>query len=231
MSDPFAFALNRRQFLQALLGLGAAIALPGPIAEANDAAIDAAWTDALAKPWYFEVSEFGTIVEADYVEPRFRSEVWDLWDRQPRTPEHLIAEVEQIAPLVSAFQAYAEERCEIDAALGDPDEGWKLWIRTEGEPGIDRFWDFVDEWLGSKIDVNDYDWFPHDAHAGGRAYKFFLQLDPDLADALAVEIVEGDHPGSDYFAAELRQPIDEANTEAARLGLPFRFRGEEGAPR
>jgi hypothetical protein len=45
----------------------------------------------------------------------------------------------------------------------------------------------------------------------------------DICEELGVVIVEGDRPGSTYFAAELRQSIPDANRAAARLGLPFRF--------
>ena len=34
---------------------------------------------------------------------------------------------------------------------------------------------------------------------------------------------QGDHPGSTYFAAELKKGIDHANYIAEKLGLDFRF--------
>ena len=37
-------------------------------------------------------------------------------------------------------------------------------------------------------------------------------------DALGVQIIEGDHPGSSYYAAELRQGIDYANQIARDSG-------------
>ncbi len=46
----------------------------------------------------------------------------------------------------------------------------------------------------------------------------------ELLDALGVLIVEGEHPGSSYYAAELRNDIEEANGVAQSLGLPFRFK-------
>ena len=55
------------------------------------------------------------------------------------------------------------------------------------------------------------------------AKSFFESIDVDIADDLGVVIVEGDHPGSSYFAAELRKGIDHANYRAERLGLDFRF--------
>jgi hypothetical protein len=54
--------------------------------------------------------------------------------------------------------------------------------------------------------------------------SFFQDMDGKMLDALGVAIVEGDHPGSTYFAAELRGKMEYANAVAEREGLPFRFR-------
>ena len=49
-------------------------------------------------------------------------------------------------------------------------------------------------------------------------------MDLDVLDELGVVVVGGEHPGSTYYAAELRKPVHEANATAEDLGLPFRFR-------
>ena len=51
-----------------------------------------------------------------------------------------------------------------------------------------------------------------------------VTLDDKTLDALGVEIIEGEHPGSSYYAAELRQDVDYANQVAREMGLEFRFR-------
>ena len=48
--------------------------------------------------------------------------------------------------------------------------------------------------------------------------------DDKTLDALGVEIIEGKHPGSSYYAAELRQDVDYANEVAREMGWEFRFR-------
>ena len=60
----------------------------------------------------------------------------------------------------------------------------------------------------------------------GQAMDFFEGLDLDIRERLGVEIIEGDCPGSSYFAAELHSSIKSANRTAAALGMPFRFRAE-----
>ena len=64
--------IDRRSFLQSLIVLGAAITLP---AKATPAQVDKAWQEALAAPWYFDVSDLGTIIEAGGEEPSVNSDV------------------------------------------------------------------------------------------------------------------------------------------------------------
>jgi hypothetical protein len=45
-------------------------------------------------------------------------------------------------------------------------------------------------------------------------------LDPS---EFGIVLIEGDCPGSDYIAAELRESIEFANATAVRLGVPVRF--------
>ena len=54
--------------------------------------------------------------------------------------------------------------------------------------------------------------------------KFFESEDSDILDALQIEIIEGDCPGSSYFAAELGLDIETANKVARRLKLNYRFK-------
>ncbi len=56
----------------------------------------------------------------------------------------------------------------------------------------------------------------------GQALCFFRDEfeDNDLFD---IVIVEGDCPGSSYFAAELRMNIEQANALAAECAVPIRF--------
>ena len=56
------------------------------------------------------------------------------------------------------------------------------------------------------------------------AKKYFECLGYETLDGLGVQIIEGDHPGSSYYAAVLRHDIDYGNQVARGLGLTFRFR-------
>ena len=56
------------------------------------------------------------------------------------------------------------------------------------------------------------------------AKQYFEGLDDKTLDALGVEIIEGEHPSSSYYAAELRQDVDYANQVAREMKLEVRFR-------
>jgi hypothetical protein len=53
--------------------------------------------------------------------------------------------------------------------------------------------------------------------------EFFQSMDVDQLETLGVEVVEGEHPGSTYYAAELRNDIDQANRAAQQAGISVRF--------
>ena len=59
---------------------------------------------------------------------------------------------------------------------------------------------------------------------GRSAYRFFSNMDYADLRTLGVKVIEGEFPGSTYFEAELRIPIDEANTRAEAAGIPGRFK-------
>ena len=238
--------ITRRGFLAGLLAAGATIALPVPLAQATQAQVDAAWKQLLDDPWYFEVNGSRTIVEADGKEPEIRSDVFDVdLGRQP-TPQSLVDDVEGCYALTVHFEQLAANKLEeVESELEDGEgldpaererlerlakvlneDGWADWVLLEGEAGLPGFVETVRQWLADPIDGNDIEWLPRNSGAQGQAMAFFESLPRETLAALAVVIVEGEHPGSSYYAAELRKPIDAANAAALGLALPFRFKVE-----
>jgi hypothetical protein len=234
--------INRRGFLASLLAVGATVALPVPFAQATPAQVDTAWEQLQADPWIFEVGESYTITDGVDVEPQVRSDVFDIWTTGIKTPADLIMVVEGCTPLLSHFQNLALARLddleiELDdeglapgqrnalqrliKALDDQDDRWQAMITTQTLP---EHIQSIREWLADPIRWEEIDYFPGDWGSQGKALAFFESLPLDTLEALGVEIIEGDHPGSTYYAAELRNDIDDANRLAAEMGLPFRFR-------
>ena len=61
------------------------------------------------------------------------------------------------------------------------------------------------------------------ASGSGAALEYFREWDPDDLLALGVKIVEGEHPGSTYYAAELIRDPAAANATSARRGFGVWF--------
>ena len=241
--------LNRRELLLALTGLGATIAFSGSLSRATDLQVEGVW-DAMAKdPWYFEVNNYGTIVESGNDEPKINSDVYEsISVAYLMTPQDVIDEVNDYEELRSNFVDLASKELEqvesdlddedleksqrkallkLREALQDEDEGWCDWVLLAGKKGVPRFRDLIEEWLGEPVNWMGTEFWPDGWSSQGRALSFFRDLDFPTTEALGIQIIEGEHPGSSYYAAELRSDITAANAAAAQLGLPFRFRKEK----
>jgi len=61
-----SFQINRRKFLQALIAVGASYTIP---TKATNEQIEKIWIQAQEQPWFFEVNDLGTLVDAagDYM--------------------------------------------------------------------------------------------------------------------------------------------------------------------
>ena len=182
--------------------------------------------------------------------------MFDVWDRQPRDPEHLIDEVERIVPLVSAFQGLAaDERDDLEyqlsmlddfdeddgpdpplaerarlerliAEIADPDDGWKALVRRDGKRGH-RSVLGVHRALARGADrLERVRLVPARLARPGQGARVLPAHGRGVLRRARRRDRRGRCPGSSYFAAELRNEIADANAEAARLGLPFRFRAE-----
>ena len=87
----------------------------------------------------------------------------------------------------------------------------------------------IEKWFNSAPDWSfEDDYLPHTGTAQGAAMDFFQSMDSDRMDAQGVVIVEGEHPGSSYYAAELRVGIAKANSAAQEAGIAVRFVTSKG---
>ncbi len=220
--------MDRRTFLKTLSALvGSALALPADLVSASDAEIDAAFRQ--AGDWLlFEVGPTGTLSDARFDPPSSRrdayglhfaahldvSDIEDIPSLQ-REVESLCAEWPAAHPAISGTPAW------VAARAGD----WQTWM---DELGPDERADIdaaVDAWLDEPPDMS-FEWneLHEEATAEGQAYVYFRDdADPDMMDALNISVIEGDRPGSTYYAAELGMDVDEANRLAEAKGWPVRF--------
>lgn len=239
--------LSRRTFLQALTAAGASWALE---VAATEVEIDAIWEQAQRNPWVFNVDGSNTIVDPDAATPEVWDEVLNISTSWLKTPQDIVDEVNRCEPLRSHFQSLPRDALDevlskldedglsraerkrlgrLAEAMEDPDDGWEDCVIYEGAEGVSRYKDKIDEWLSEPID-----WLQCDAETildggQGTAYQFFNSLDHATLKALGVVLVEGEHPGSTYWAAELRGSLVSANATADSMGLPIRFRRAEAS--
>ena len=201
--------------------------------------------------FFYEVSEYGTICDPGVPGPKLRSDVFqNVSSGLIRNADDLVSEVEGCHPLASHFSILAADHLpdiedELDAddnTLGfverrrlvylaaalrdDPDTGWRDWIAHEGDPGLAGFKQIIQDWLDEDVDWDEAESFDSGWSGQSAALSFFSDLEAKVRKALGVVIIEGEHPGSSYYAAELRGEIAHANQAAQALGLAFRFRAE-----
>src|SRR3974390_3202243 len=197
------------------------------------------------KLFFFDVDEDGTLTECYFEEPKINSELFDkISIDRLTTPEDIIDEVEYYDALVEHFRRLARDEQEkltqriklqdyrddkeiqrmkrLADELEDEDEGWKKWIITEGDEGTRRFKKATVDWLAAPIEWTED--MPDNPTAQDSAKRFFEHEDLATLDKLSVSIVEGESPGSTYYAAELSGTVEKANEIAQQLGLSYRFR-------
>lgn len=201
----------------------------------------------------FEVDSLGTLTIADFWEPKTRSDFYqpvsDWWSE---SPAHLADAMEECEPLAWAVHSiYTELRDEIQSDLNgigrnsgvfkkrtialkdrlkampeEPEEGAQDWLLALTSSEFEaRVVPEIEKWFDSPPNWNwEDDHLPRNGTAQGAALEFFQSMDGDTLNILGVKIVEGEHPSSSYYAAELTGDIDLANKAAADGGIPVRFK-------
>lgn len=200
----------------------------------------------------FEVSDSGTLRMANYVEAETRADFYiDVADFWSRSPHDLADAMEGCQPLAWAVHSiYAAFRDELEADLRaaqgagrrhaqrltalkarlatlptDPLDGAKDWLLALSASEFkSRIVPEIRKWFAEPPDWRfEGDHLPESGTAQGAAVQFFNSMSVDDLEKLGVEVVEGEHPGSTYYAAELLGDIEEANRVAEEAGIPVRF--------
>lgn len=200
----------------------------------------------------FEVDSGGTLSMLGHYQPETRAEFYeDVAGYWSGSPQALADAMDECQPLAWAVHSvYSEFRDELSsdvqeaqkagtghkkrlAALQarlrtmpeEPEDGVEAWLLAlttrEFEewvsPEIEKWFESPPDW------AFEDDYLPESGTAQGAALAFFRTIEGDSLDLLGVQIVEGDRPGSSYFAAELVQEINIANSVAIEHRIPVRF--------
>ncbi len=238
--------MERRTFLKTLIALGVSVALPTPLATASDEEVEQAYQTLRSIYGLYEVSEYGTLSDADFEAPRTRREAYgytraDLdihildahWYLRQPVVDRYRAVLEEEARAAAAYYAahpdedeFYEEDLE-EADLDDlAEEGWPDWFAGASAAERAPFEACFEEWLDEPLDDEDIEHLYRTATAQGAAYIRWVCEEEEVLEALGIVIIEGDCPGSSYLGAELRIPIAAANRIAAARGWGVRFIAE-----
>ena len=200
----------------------------------------------------FEVDDGGTLRMADYADAERRADFDDyvpnFWSDSPKD---LVEAMDECQPLAWAVGGiYFEFRAGIKEDLRDtqgdgslekrrraslatrlemlpeePEEGAVEWLLGLSCKEFDHWVvSEIDKWLDEPPDWgSEQDYLPESGTAKGAALEYFQNMAIDKLETLGVEVIEGEHPGSTYYAAELTGDIDVANRAAEASGIPVRF--------
>lgn len=206
--------MNRRAFLKSLLAIGGSACIPSAVMAASDEVIEEAWQCVTESPVVFYVREYGTLTTDPTYDsfPSSRRALYEL-DALPSDREALLSYIFD-NPSVCERAEYLHECAETELSLDD-------WI--EDDDNLDEVRWAIDMWLDGNPDEYDWESASWSGNSGqGYALSYFRD-DFEYCSEFDIAIIEGECPGSSYFAAELRMSINEANQLAEQMGVPIRF--------
>lgn len=101
---------------------------------------------------------------------------------------------------------------------------WPAWFRDLRDQRRAEVHAELDIWLRDEPDWNwEDDYLPDRATGQGAAFEYFEGAEFEVLEAVGIQVIEGDRPGSNYIAAELHMPFEEANVIAEEHGWSLRF--------
>jgi len=199
----------------------------------------------------FYVDQYGTISSPDEEMRVTRKDAYNLSLESVSSPVAAANEADACQPLAWMLaEIYNEERGRIEDRLAmaemrspqvrieiqrlsnrlenmpaEPSEGYDEWIRSLSMRAYHlKVFPRLRFWLSEEPDMRfEDDYVDHSIFPQGSAMSYFESLPVEVLRQLGVVIVEGEYPGSSYYAAELRKGIDEANAAAEAGGLELRF--------
>lgn len=198
----------------------------------------------------FTVGHGGALALADFPETRSRAEVYDVCE-EPSSGTALASLCDECRPLAWHVESlYSDARDELALALAEleaeqprggrkvdqlaeriasmpeePEDGIEDWLlamtatefRKRIAPSVRKWLADEPDWQAEEDYLDDY------ATARGAALAYWRDIDDEILELLGIDIIEGEHPGSSYWAAELTKTIDEANRAADAAGLDVHF--------
>jgi hypothetical protein len=210
--------MNRRDFLKSLAALGVAFTIPlEALAVVSDAVIDDVWQEAIGTPMTFYVNESRTLsADSEPYVPSSRGEMLSIDPVADR--DDLIALAQDEWDVCNIIEESMN-----DDEDANPDADWEGWLAQADDDTVEYLIDQANKWVNGEPGEQDWERADLAGYSNtGSALRFFRD-DFEYNEMFDISIIEGDCPGSSYFAAELGMDIEEANALAIEEGIPIRF--------
>lgn len=220
--------LTRRDFVSSILVAG--FCPPAVITSAADPIDELSLLERAlqVEPLIFDVcSHSGELVAANYLPNADRYTAYDVSPDDLRFGEgcyDLLDRIQALRSMIYWFSIEVEgDHEELDDWETDMVHDFIDTLSGENRAELTRQ---LQVWFAEEPDLEERDSNDIIRPTDGRqlAFRLFWDCDPEVLDALEIFVVEGDHPGSTYYAAEMRGSVDEANRIAEERGMPWRFR-------
>jgi hypothetical protein len=185
---------------------------------------------------------YKTLELTNYEIPSDRSTYYQITNLKNKdnllNKNYLLSYCDLINPLCNHIYWLSQDFFEDKAAEDYSYEDIESFLERLDEVEFNAVLKKVNEWIDSNIDETDFESTPRYYPKSGYSYAFYLfegnsrnlclfdhiEFDvEEVAEALDINIVEGDHPGSNYIGAELGIPVDKANEIAKQKGFPIHF--------
>ena len=181
----------------------------------------------------------GVLRPAGFVDADLREDIYNVSLRRLNTPADLVYEMNNCraleAEMVSFYESEGGGSGSSPAARNrrtarplPVEEQTRAWLLTVNQGFFTKILvPHVTQWLREPWEAGEEDdVLPRSGQ--GVALRYFDDMARTALDTLGVKVIEGECPGSSYYAAELRRPIAEANRAAEAAGLRVRFRRAPG---
>ena len=142
-----------------------------------------------------------------------------LDDEKGRDKATILQEIKSYRKKIAALKHQLASMSE------DSEEGATKWMRSLDDHYFrEKIVEKIREWFSEEPDwAFEQDYLPETETGQGAALEFFRDMDSESRELLCVKVIEGEFPGSTYYAAELRCEIEKANAAAEKAVLPVRF--------
>ena len=177
-----------------------------------------------------------TLELADYIAPN-KADAYDIYIEDIDDIDYLLTCCNEINSLCAYIYDLSHDLFKDRAASDWAHEEIKVFLKKLNQDELNVVLKHVRNWMDGPLDEDDYNNYRGYYPYSGYQYAFYLFQDEgskeleqhvyfdvhQVAEALNIYIVEGDHPGSSYLGAELGISVEEANNISKKEGFPLRF--------